>query len=146
MYDELLKNVNGIDTSGLVKKQIMMLRSMKLMLQYLLLLAYLLPLHLMFLGMSYQTLGIQLTTDYNVKWSDIENNYINPSDYCKFTNVKIRKDKVVNESIFNEKTKTLATKPEIKSYQNKIVKLQTCCVQMSLFFKVTLVLMERKTI
>ena len=53
VYNKLVKRNNAIDTSQLAKKQIMILRSMRLKVQNLVLLAWLL---LMLLGMRYPTL------------------------------------------------------------------------------------------
>ena len=55
-YDKLVKNVIVIDTSGLAKKQIMMIRSIQLKQKYLILLAQLLLLNLMMLKIRCKTL------------------------------------------------------------------------------------------
>ena len=76
--------------------------------------------------------------DYNEKIKDIESKYFTTSDYNKFKNdildpkikIKILVNKsdisgFINNTDFNEKMKTLATKAELKAKQDKIVKLQT---------------------
>ena len=56
VYNKLAKRNNAIDTSRLAKKQIMMLRYMRLKVQNLVLLAWLLLMFLMLLGIRYPTL------------------------------------------------------------------------------------------
>ena len=75
----------------------------------------------------------------------MENKYLTTSDYTMFTNnildTKIAQKKLFHEFDLNktirtlatkEKRKTLATQAELKTKQDKIVKLQTCDI--SLFF------------
>ena len=60
VYDKLIKAVNAIDTNAHVKKYIMMLRSTRLKVKYLVLLAWLLLLVLMMLKIRYLILLIYL--------------------------------------------------------------------------------------
>ena len=126
MYDELIKKFNAIDTSKLVKKHIIVLRSrilkikylvlltqllilllilklMRLKVKYLVILAQPLLLLLMLLKIRYPTVVIQLKkTNYHVKIKDIGSKYFTAPEYIKFTNnildTKITKKKLVNES------------------------------------------------
>ena len=74
-------------------------------------------------------------TDYDAKISDIEAKYFTTSDYNKFTNKIL--DKKIKELVeksdilgfidncdLDKKIGTLAAKAELKTEQNKIVKLQ----------------------
>ena len=109
MYDELIKKFNAIDTSKLVKKHIIVLRSrilkikylvlltqllmlllilklMKLKVKYLVILAQPLLMLLMLLKIRYPTVVIQLKKNYHVKITDIRSKYFTTSEYIKFTN------------------------------------------------------------
>ena len=116
VYDKLVTKVNAIDTSRfalrtqqntdksglekkindadketpntrrLVKKQIIMLRSLRLKVKYPVLLAQLLPPLLMQLKIRYPTLEIWSNkTDYDANISDIGAKYFTTFDYSKFT-------------------------------------------------------------
>ena len=70
-------------------------------------------------------------TDYNAKISDIESKYITAVDYNKFTkNIvdnSIKSKNFVNKSAIaklDKKVAALATKAELKTEQDKIIKLQ----------------------
>ena len=82
--------------------------------------------------------GLVRKTGYDVKISEIEGKCFTTSDYNKFksnmVDAKINQKELVNnydtsnivkDSDINTKLVTLATKSELKSDQEKIVKLQT---------------------
>ena len=124
-----------IDTGRLVKKQTVMLRSRRLKLKYLILLALLLlfklKTELKNKILSFSTLLKK--TDCHVKITDLEGKYFTNSDCHKFTNkTKIKNKKLVNKSDisrFNydlaKKIEILTIKAELKEEQYKLVKLQT---------------------
>ena len=70
-------------------------------------------------------------TDYNAKISDIESKYITAADYNKFikniVDNSIKSKNFVNKSaiaILDKNVATLATKAELKTEQDKLIKLQ----------------------
>ena len=70
--------------------------------------------------------GLVKKADYNTKISDNEGKCFTAADYNKFTSyildAKIKQKELVNKSDLNTKLVTLATKAELKTEQDKIIK------------------------
>ena len=132
----MVKKVNVVDTSGLVK-QILMLGSMRLKVLYFAGLATTSALNAVDNKISDVNILVK-KTDCDAKISGIESKCFTTSDYNILTNnildAKVKHKKLVNESNtpgfvkkfdLNKMIKTLVTKAELKAEHDKIVKLHS---------------------